>query len=64
SNQPLKPEVPVSGSETDVVVLGQSVMEEIQRDMEHTIIPSWLKAPPKGFGMVSHGKLGAEEYKS
>lgn len=32
--------------------------------MAHTIIPSWIKAPPKNFGTTSHGKIGAEEYKS
>jgi hypothetical protein len=32
--------------------------------MEHTSIPSWVKAPPKNFGTASHGKIGAEEYKS
>lgn len=32
--------------------------------MARTKIPSWLKAPPKNFGTATHGKIGAEEYKS
>ncbi|KAF8594999.1 hypothetical protein BDV93DRAFT_457927, partial [Ceratobasidium sp. AG-I] len=32
--------------------------------MEQTTHPSWLKHPPKNFATISHGKIGAKEYKS
>ncbi|CAE6425148.1 unnamed protein product [Rhizoctonia solani] len=50
--------------DNNVSVLGVETMTEIQLDMEETIIPAWLKNPPKNFGTISHGKIGAEEYKS
>ncbi|KAG8733241.1 hypothetical protein FRC10_000338 [Ceratobasidium sp. 414] len=45
-------------------ILGYEVLSEVKKDMEQTILPSWLKHPPIGFATVSHGKLQAEEYKS
>lgn len=47
-----------------VAVLGKEVLAEIQNDMSLTSHPSWLKHPPKNFATISHGKIGAEEYKS
>ncbi|KAG9084185.1 hypothetical protein FRC06_004183 [Ceratobasidium sp. 370] len=45
-------------------ILGYEVLSEVKKDMEQTILPSWLKHPPIGLATVSHGKLQAEEYKS
>ncbi|KAG8794064.1 hypothetical protein FRC12_000660 [Ceratobasidium sp. 428] len=68
SRTPREPE-PVGETEESkpqesFAVLGREVMAEIQQDMERTVIPSWMKTPPKEFGRISHGKIGSEEYKS
>ncbi|KAF8686600.1 hypothetical protein RHS04_00032 [Rhizoctonia solani] len=47
-----------------VSILGVEVLTEIQKDMDQTTLPRWIKHPPKNFGTVSHGKLQSEEYKS
>ncbi|KAG8720110.1 hypothetical protein FRC09_010104 [Ceratobasidium sp. 395] len=47
-----------------VAWLGYEVLSEVKDDMDETTIPSWMKTPPKNFASVSHGKIGAEEYKS
>ncbi|KAG9126562.1 hypothetical protein FRC07_002972 [Ceratobasidium sp. 392] len=51
-------------SKNPVAWLGSDVLREVKADMDDTCLPSWLKAPPKNFATVSHGKIGAEEYKS
>jgi hypothetical protein len=48
----------------EVAVMGKEILAQVQADMAHTTISSWVKAPPKNFGTSSHGTIGAEEYKS
>ncbi|KEP48257.1 transposase family Tnp2 protein [Rhizoctonia solani 123E] len=45
-------------------LLGFEVLDQIQRDMEQTTLPSWIKYPPINFATVDHGTLQAEEMKS
>lgn len=45
-------------------ILGKEVMQKVQKDIEDTTFPSWVKRTPKRIGEVSHGKLSFEELKS
>ncbi len=39
-------------------------MAAIQEDIARVVLPSWVRAGPKRFGTVKHGKLSADEWRS
>ncbi|KAG8939771.1 hypothetical protein FRC04_005977 [Tulasnella sp. 424] len=48
----------------DVEDILAEISEAQEEDEEKTILPDWIKAPPKKAGDVKHGKLSSQEWKS
>ncbi|KAG1848453.1 hypothetical protein F4604DRAFT_1973851 [Suillus subluteus] len=44
------------------VVLGQSLVTEIQKDMLRTELPTWVSRAPKALGSTAQGKLSADQW--
>jgi hypothetical protein len=45
-------------------VLGQKVLQAIHQDMSNLELPTWVNAAPLRFGLKSHGKLSADQWRS
>lgn len=46
------------------VVLGREVLAAVHEDMSKIQLPSWVNPAPIGFGLKSHGKLSADQWRS
>lgn len=46
------------------VVLGQSLVTEIQKDMLRTELPTWVSRAPKALGSTAQGKLSADQWRA
>ncbi|KAJ3765827.1 hypothetical protein FB446DRAFT_609324, partial [Lentinula raphanica] len=44
-------------------VIAKDLIEEVWKDMESTILPSWIDPPPHNWGTKAAGKLSADEWK-
>ncbi|KAJ3559008.1 hypothetical protein NM688_g599 [Phlebia brevispora] len=47
-----------------VCFLSAAVLRDIRKDMQRTVLPSWLEAPPANFGSLQHGKLKADQWRT
>ncbi|KAG2102169.1 hypothetical protein BD769DRAFT_1367629, partial [Suillus cothurnatus] len=45
-------------------VLNKSVLSEVQADITHTTLPSWIGRAPPDIGNPSHGKLSADQWRT
>ncbi|KAG1848575.1 hypothetical protein C8R48DRAFT_778790 [Suillus tomentosus] len=57
----------VSGMNDDQlhrVVLGQSLVTEIRKDMLRTELPTWVSQAPKALGSTAQGKLSADQWRA
>lgn len=46
------------------IVLGSTVLDEVYKDMDRTILPDWVQPAPSTMGQKSHGRLSANEWRS
>ncbi|KIK38450.1 hypothetical protein CY34DRAFT_108662 [Suillus luteus UH-Slu-Lm8-n1] len=46
------------------VVLGQTLVTEIQKDMLRTELPTWVSRAPKALGSTAQGKLSADQWRA
>lgn len=44
--------------------MGRALLSEVREDMGHTLLPEWVKIPPKNLGDVKQGKLSSKEWRS
>jgi hypothetical protein len=44
------------------VILSQSLVTEIRKDMLHTELPTWVSKAPKALGSTAQGKLSADQW--
>lgn len=45
-------------------ILDHALLKNVRADMRDTFLPSWLQRPPGNFGMIAHGKLKADEWRT
>ncbi|KAG1877161.1 hypothetical protein C8R48DRAFT_768708 [Suillus tomentosus] len=53
---------PTRDHQPHCVVLGQSLVTEIQRDMARTELPTWVSRAPKALSSTAQGKLSADQW--
>ncbi|KAG1839802.1 hypothetical protein F4604DRAFT_1691074 [Suillus subluteus] len=46
------------------VILGQSLVTEIRKDMLRTELPTWVSRAPKALGSTAQGKLSADQWRA
>ncbi|KAG1905079.1 uncharacterized protein F5891DRAFT_889289, partial [Suillus fuscotomentosus] len=61
---PLGPVSDVNNDQLHRVVLGQSLVTEIRKDMLHTELPTWVSRAPKALGSTAQGKLSADQWRA
>ncbi|KAG2738629.1 hypothetical protein P692DRAFT_201730859 [Suillus brevipes Sb2] len=54
----------MNGDQSHCVVLGQSLVTEIRKDMLRTELPTWVSKAPKALGSTAQGKLSADQWRA